>query len=251
MNIVIIGATSEIALEVIKGISTRKEFDSDKNNFILVGRDANKINIIKSDLNIKFSKHNYETYIQNPLEFNSHINLLNFVVENFKRVDLLLIAYGSLDIDNNDELNNTFILDSVNLNFTSIVSYINIFANLLIKQKSGTIAVIGSVAGDRVKQSNFIYGTTKGALELYLQGIRNKLFKHNVKILTIKPGFVDTKMTTDYPKNFLFVSPQKVAKDILNAIHNNKDVIYTPFYWKYILRIIKSIPENIYKKLSL
>ena len=136
-------------------------------------------------------------------------------------------------------------------NFISVVSLLTQLANHFSAKKSGTIAVISSVAGDRGRQSNYIYGAAKGALSVLLQGLRNRLYSDNVHVLTIKPGFVDTPMTSEIKKNFLFVKPEYVAAAIKSAVEKKKDVIYVPWFWRYIMLIIKLIPEFIFKRLSL
>lgn len=244
MNIVVIGATSDIAYEVIK------KYAENENNLFLVARSIVKLEIIKQDIQARNNNIKIFTFAQDAANLSEH-NLLGIEVKKyFDKIDVLFIAYGELS-QNIDIFDNNDVLKSLNTNFTSVISYINTFISLFNKQKSGTIAVIGSVAGDRGRQSNFIYGTSKGALEIYLQGLRNKLFENNVNVLLIKPGFVDTKMTSHINKNFLFVSPKFVAEKIINAINKQKDVIYVPAIWWFIMTIIKSIPETIFKKLKL
>jgi len=136
-------------------------------------------------------------------------------------------------------------------NFTTVVSLLTLLANLFERQGRGSIAVISSVAGDRGRQSNYVYGAAKGALTIYLQGLRNRLAKANVHVLTIKPGFVDTPMTRDFKKGLLWVGPDVIARGIVKAIDKRKDVAYLPFFWRYIMFIIKIIPERIFKRLSL
>jgi short-subunit dehydrogenase len=111
--------------------------------------------------------------------------------------------------------------------------------------------VISSVAGDRGRQSNYIYGSAKGALNIYLQGLRNRLHKANVQVLTIKPGFVDTPMTHEFKKGLLWVKPQTIAKDIVKGITHRRHEIYTPGFWRFIMLIIKLIPECLFKRLKL
>lgn len=246
MNILIIGATSDIANSIAD------KYCSQGANLILVARNQDKLSIIRQHLLLKYNldDNQIHTFTHDATDINSVDTLFKYTINVFKQIDILLITYGILPNSNNvfnsDDIHNTFLV-----NFTSQINYINHFIPLFQSQKNGTIAVIGSVAGDRGRQSNFIYGTSKGAIEIYLQGLRNKLFEYNINVLTIKPGFVDTKMTSNIPKNFLFVSPEKVAQDIIKAIEKRRNVIYTPFFWKYIMFIIKSIPENIFKKLKL
>lgn len=251
MNIVIIGATSDIAYEVIK------KYAEEGHNLFLVARNNEKLEIIKQDIVARFSNRinknnqvNIHTFAQDAANLSEH-NLLKLEVEKyFDKIDILLIAYGELS-QNIDVFDNSEVLKSINTNFTSVVSNINTFLPFFIKQNSGNITVIGSVAGDRGRQSNFIYGTSKGALEIYFQGLRNKLFANNINVLLVKPGFVDTKMTSHINKNILFVSPRFVAENIINAIKKQKDVIYVPAIWWFIMTIIKSIPESLFKKLKL
>jgi short-subunit dehydrogenase len=124
-------------------------------------------------------------------------------------------------------------------------------ADFFEKQKHGVITVISSVAGDRGRQSNYIYGSAKAGLSVYLDGLRNRLYSAGVAVVTIKPGFVDTPMTAHLKKGFLFASPEKVARDILRAIEKRKCVVYTPWFWRWIMFVIKSIPETIFRKLKL
>ena len=111
--------------------------------------------------------------------------------------------------------------------------------------------MIGSVAGDRGRQSNYVYGTAKGALGIFLQGLRNRLHKSGVQVLTIKPGFVDTPMTAELPKGPLWASAEQVAMDIEKAILKKRDQLYTPGYWLPIMAIIRHTPEFLFKRLSL
>ena len=111
--------------------------------------------------------------------------------------------------------------------------------------------MISSVAGDRGRASNYIYGTAKGAVSIFLQGLRNRLSSSNVNVLTIKPGFVDTPMTSHLPKNFLYAKPELVGEQIYDAISKQKDIVYIPKFWRLIMFMIKHIPEFIFKKLSI
>jgi short-subunit dehydrogenase len=134
-------------------------------------------------------------------------------------------------------------------NFTGCVSALNILANHFEARGAGFICAISSVAGDRGRQSNYLYGAAKAGLSAYLQGLRNRLFPAHVKVITIKPGFVDTRMTYGRSGLLLVASPERVAKGIFGAIVKGKDVVYLPWFWRFIMLIVQSIPEAIFKRL--
>ena len=137
-------------------------------------------------------------------------------------------------------------------NYTGVVSLLNIVANDFEAKRSGFIVAISSVAGDRGRKSNYIYGSAKAALTAYLSGLRNRLYEAQVQVLTVKPGFVATKMTADMdlPQK-LTAQPSEVAEDIFTAQQSGKSVLYTKWIWRYIMMIINMIPEWQFKKMSI
>ena len=138
------------------------------------------------------------------------------------------------------------------VNFTGAALLLSHVANYLeAAGRPGGIIGIASVAGDRGRQSNYFYGAAKGGLALFLQGLRNRLAATPVHVLTVKPGFVDTPMTQGMEGLFLVATPDRVARDILRAYRRQKDILYTPWFWRYIMLIIKSVPERVFKKLKL
>ena len=136
-------------------------------------------------------------------------------------------------------------------NYAAALTLLNPCANLLQEAGRGFIIGISSVAGDRGRQSNFIYGAAKGALTIYLQGLRNRLCAAGVRVITIKPGFVDTAMTFGLPGLFLVANPTQVGQKIAASPHGRSDTLYLPKFWRYIMWIICSIPEPIFKRLKL
>jgi len=137
-------------------------------------------------------------------------------------------------------------------NFTGAAIVLSHLANYLEKldEPAGIIG-ISSVAGDRGRQSNYVYGAAKGGLSLFLQGLRNRLSTTAVHVLTVKPGFVDTPMTEGLDGLFLVASPERVATDIVRAYESRRDVLYTPWFWRYIMLAVRLIPERLFKKLKL
>jgi len=132
-----------------------------------------------------------------------------------------------------------------------VIAMASVAANYFEQQNYGTLAVISSVAGDRGRQSNYVYGAAKGTISLFMQGLRNRFGKTDIKIITIKPGMVDTPMTADMPKNPLYSTPITIGKGIFEAMVNGKEIAYLPTYWRLVMFIIKHIPEFVFKKLSL
>ena len=243
-KILIIGATSQIAQE------TAKLFAQDGAHFYLTGRNKENLHAIKEDLLIRGSaKVEYQDH--DVLNFEDHNLLIKNAIESLSGLDTVLIAHGSLSNQQECEEKYELIENEFKINFLSIASYLNIIVPHFEKQKFGQIAVISSVAGDRGRQSNFIYGSAKGALNIYLQGLRNKLYLYDIQVLTIKPGFVDTPMTDHLDKNILFVKPEIIAKGIYRSIKRKRNVVYLPFFWILIMTIVKLIPECIFKKLKL
>jgi short-subunit dehydrogenase len=139
----------------------------------------------------------------------------------------------------------------IDTNYTSAVSILNLCANYFESKRQGFVCAISSVAGDRGRQSNYIYGSSKAALDAYLEGMRVRLAKAHVPVLTVKPGFVDTRMTWGLKGMFLVASPDRVAADVCKAIRKRKNVIYTPWFWAGIMLIIRSIPRFIFKRMKM
>ncbi|KEY20013.1 SDR family NAD(P)-dependent oxidoreductase [Kaistella antarctica] len=167
--------------------------------------------------------------------------------------DLLFCATGYLGDGTEEGLyDNRNTEKIIDINYAKLVPVLNFFAGKMERQRSGTMIVLSSVAGDRGRQSNFIYGSAKAALTAYLSGLRNYLFKKKVHVLTIKPGFMATKMTEGLPLNpKLTASPKQAADGIYKAYKQKKNVAYVLPVWRIIMLIIKNIPEFIFKKLKL
>lgn len=185
-----------------------------------------------------------------PLDLMSEIDYKT--LENINS-DVLFCASGYLGLSTEeglyDDENTERIID---VNYAKLVPVLNFFAKKMESKRTGTMIVLSSVAGERGRQSNFIYGSAKAALTAYLSGLRNYLFDKKVHVLTVKPGFMDTKMTEGLPLNpALTASPKKAAQGIYKAYKNKKDVAYVLPIWSIIMLIIRNIPEFIFKKLKL
>ena len=238
-NIAVFGATSAIAFE------TCKIFAQEGKSFTLIARDKEKLESVKNDLLTRGAK-KVETIAQKLALIEEHKSLYKKI----KDIDLLFIAYGILP--QQEECNQNFETEMHNfqVNFLSVCSILNYFSRHLEEKKSGTIAVITSVAGDRGRQSNYSYGTAKGALSIYLQGLRHRLYRSNVNVIDIKPGFVDTPMTKDIKKNFLFAKPNKIAERIYKNIEVNSE-LYCPWFWKWVMSVIKILPKRVFIRTNL
>ncbi|HZO72898.1 MAG TPA: SDR family oxidoreductase [Ktedonobacteraceae bacterium] len=244
MKVLIIGATSAIAYEAAKC------FAQDGADMFLVARNAEKLASVADDLKVR-GAHCVETEVLDLSELDRHEELLERAFSSLNGCDMLLIAHGTLGDQRKCELSVAETLREFTNNCTSVISLLTIAANYFEQQKHGCIAVISSVAGDRGRQSNYVYGTAKAAISAFLQGLRNRLAKAGVAVLTIKPGTVDTPMTADLKKGLLFASAQSVGKGVYQAMKQGKDVVYLPAYWRVIMFIVRAVPERIFKKMSL
>ena len=243
-RILIIGATSAIA-EATARIWAKKG-----HQFYLIGRNETRLKAIVTDLKVRGASM-ADTAQLDANHFDAHQGIIDEAIQILGGIDVVLIAHGTLGEQTACEQDFSVFLQEFNTNAMSVMSLLMHLANRLEEQKRGTIAVISSVAGDRGRQSNYSYGTAKGAISIFLQGLRQRLYKSGVHVLTIKPGFVDTPMTKAFNKGLLWSSPEIIAKSIVNAIDSNKNIIYAPGYWFVIMQIIKLIPERYFKRVKL
>lgn len=243
-KILVIGATSAIAQE------TAKLFSSDGDKLFLVGRDPAKLEATAADLRVRGAQE-VLFHAMNINDFAAHADLIEKARHAMGGLDTVLIAHGTLANQKACEQEFALAYEEYKTNFLSVVSLLTHVANYFEQEKYGCIAVISSVAGDRGRQSNYIYGSAKGGLTVFLQGLRNRLYPAGVQVVTVKPGFVDTPMTSGFKKGLLWVGPDVVARGIYKAIRNGKQVIYLPWFWSLIMVIIKSIPERLFVRLKL
>lgn len=244
MKTVIIGASSALAHE------TAKLFARDKDELFLVGRSETKLDTVADDLRVRGAAR-VETSLLDLSDLERHQELFEQVISTLGGIDMLLIAHGTLGDQRKCELSVAETLKELNNNALSIISLLTIAANYFEQQGRGCIAVISSVAGDRGRKSNYVYGTAKAAVSTFLQGLRNRLSKAGVAVVTIKPGVVATPMTAHMKKGLLTANPQAVGRGIYDAMKKRKDVVYLPWFWRPIMFIITSIPEKRFKRMSL
>jgi decaprenylphospho-beta-D-erythro-pentofuranosid-2-ulose 2-reductase len=243
-KVVILGATSGIALEVQRQLAYRGC------ELLLVARSSQRLAELQADLAIRGAR-KVVTYSANLSSIQQHAAILDFARHSFPGYDTVLLAYGSMHDQKDAESSIDVLLEELQVNFVSATAILTLFAGDLERRQNGCIAAITSVAGDRGRRSNYVYGSAKGALSLFLQGLRSRLHPAGVRVITIKPGPVQTAMTDHLPNSSRFADPELVAGDIVRALERRSpDVLYTPKVWRYVMSVVRHIPEDVFKRLS-
>lgn len=243
-NILIVGATSAIAA------ACARRWCENGTRFYLVGRNGDKLRQVADDLRARGGE--VQTTELDLNELNRHATLLTEAFAWLGRVDIALIAHGTLPDQKACEQDAERAIHEFSSNGLSVISLLTHLANRMEAQQTGSIGVISSVAGDRGRPSNYLYGSAKSAVAAFCSGLRARLSKAGVNVTTIKPGFVDTPMTRDLTlPAALTATPEQVANDIAKALATSKGIVYTRWFWRYIMLIIIHIPERIFRRLSL
>ena len=241
--VLILGATSAIARATAAALAARGK------DLYLASRHMDELQRIAADLRLRYGVEvRYGLFDAEATA--THEAFFQSVIEAMTILSGVVLAFGYLadlqsarDFKVGEQI--------IAANFTGAASILSHCANYFEPLKRGFIIGIASVAGDRGRQSNYVYGAAKGALSLYLQGLRNRLYSSGVRVITIKPGFVDTAMTFGLPGLFLVATPQMIGERIVRALGKSADVVYLPWFWRYIMLIIQHIPEPIFKRLKL
>ena len=244
-SVAILGATSAMARAVAY------EYARGGYRIILAARDDRHNEILAQDIHVRFNVETTAVHFD-AVDFDTHADAFTQILDAAQeRLAGVVLCFGFMDTQPRAQEDLATARRTVDVNLTSAISMLERFAAVMEKSRTGFIAVISSVAGDRGRQSNYIYGSAKAGLSTYLQGLRNRLHTAGVPVTTIKPGFVDTKMTFGLPGMFLVASPEQAARAIVAAVGKRKNVVYVPFFWRYIMAIIRAIPEWQFKKMKL
>ncbi|MEP7280041.1 MAG: SDR family oxidoreductase [Bacteroidota bacterium] len=241
-TVLILGATSDMAMAIARTFA--------QNNYAvqLAARNNERLAPFITDLALRYntacSLHEFDA-----LQFSTHHS---FFEQLNPRPDVTICVFGTMEDEDLAFSNWNITERMINSNYTGAVSILNTVAASYQAQKAGCIVGISSVAGERGRQSKLIYGSSKAALTAYLDGLRNKLFKDNVHVVTVKPGFVYTKMTENLTLPApLTAQPEEVAAAVYKSVQKRKNVIYIRWMWRWIMLVIKCIPEFQFKKMKL
>jgi decaprenylphospho-beta-D-erythro-pentofuranosid-2-ulose 2-reductase len=245
MNVLIIGATSGIAEAVARRYAQRGA------RLFLAARDATKLEAVAADLRARGAIA-VDTFVMDADDTARVLAMQQSAWSALGVVDVALVAYGSLPDTKRAATDSDYLVRQFRTNAESVLACLAGLAERCQAQKRGVIAVIGSVAGDRGRASNYLYGAAKAAVHAFASGLRAHLHAQGVQVLTIKPGFVATKMTAhlNLPAR-LTSDPATVAKRIEAAIDARRDVIYVPGFWWMIMTIIRLLPESVFKRVKL
>ena len=243
-RVLILGATSAVARAVAG------TFAEQGDQLFLGARNSAELDRIQADLRIRFGVP-VDTGVLEAGDVETHPTFIEQALTTLGGLDVVVFAIGLLGEQPEASHDPDQALDLIRINFGSAVSLLAPLADFLENQKQGAIVGISSVAGDRARQSKYVYDAAKGGLSLYLQGLRNRLEPSGVRVYTVKPGFVDTSMTYGLPGLFLVAQPDQIARWISKMLEKNSGVYYMPWFWRWIMLIIKLIPEFIFKKMKM
>lgn len=246
-KVIIFGATSDIAETVIRRLV------GEGASVYCIARNRDRLDALLADLQIRAGEHQHIAgAVADLSDIDKHEKLWQDALDSLGGCDGVLCAHGTLPDQEACQQSREATLQALNINATGIISLLTPIANYMQAQQQGVIAVISSVAGDRGRQSNYVYGAAKGMLSIFLQGLRNRLAKHHVSVVTIKPGFTRTRMTEGMNRQgFLWADAAEVGDGIVNAMRKGKDEVYLKPIWRLVMLVIKNIPERIFKRLSL
>ncbi len=243
MKILIIGANSAIATAVARQYAQRGD------QLFLVGRDASRITTLSADLTVRGATA-VSQEILDLADTHRHNALVEKAFEQMGCIDLALICHGTLPQQEDCERDFDALLEGLKVNTLSTLSLLTELGNRFEQQGSGKIAVITSVAGDRGRRSNYAYGASKAMVSTYLQGFRGRMHAHGVDVIDIRPGLVDSPMTSEIKKGLLFSSPDRVARCVVKGIERRRTTLYAPGYWRFIMLVVRLIPDSLFKRLK-
>ena len=240
-NILVYGANSDLSFELLKSLSS-------ENNLFLVSKNREKLEETKNKLS-EIKPNKIINYCADLNDLKNCYESIDVALKEFDHLDYIFFYQGYM---NEEDFDHDEIIKTLNINALSTLIIINHVLKKIDKLKKLKIVVISSVAGDRGKSSTLLYGSTKSFLSTYLEGLIQKYSETNVKFYDIKPGPIKTKMTKNLKQNFLYSTPQSVSKKIYKLVQNkNSTISYIPFWWRYIMTVIKIIPDFIFHKLKL
>ena len=245
LKVAIFGATSAIAQAVAR------RFAAEGAALFLVARDPARLAAVAADLSARGAA-SATTAVADLADTAGHAPLVDAARNALGGLDAVLIAHGTLGDQVAAEADASVMLQDIALNFLSPASLLTHLGNAMAAQGHGTLAVIGSVAGDRGRASNYVYGSAKGGLRVFTQGLRHRLGRLGVSVTLVEPGFVDTPMTAGLPKGGpLWAQPDRVGADIHRAMLRGPAILYTPWFWRWVMLVIRLLPDPIFRRLKL
>jgi decaprenylphospho-beta-D-erythro-pentofuranosid-2-ulose 2-reductase len=242
-RVLILGATSPIA----RALAIR--FASDGAHLYLAARDADEARRVAEDVGARAGVSALSGTFD-AADFAAHDEFIRHVATTLGGLDGVVVCFGTLGDEDAAQTDPTDALATINQNFTGAVSLITLAARHLEQQGSGFIIAIGSVAGERGRKKNYVYGSAKGALATFTQGLRGRLAASDVHVMTVKLGTVDTRMTWGREGALLTIAPTKAADLIYAAYRKRAEVVYVPWFWRLIMGAIRLIPESRFKRVS-
>ncbi len=243
-KILVLGATSGIAEATCRLWAARGA------HLFLVGRSPAKLDVVAADLRTRGATTVF-TAVADLDDTSRHAELLTHAVNSLQGLDVAYLAHGVLGDQKQAEGDFTVADSILHTNLAAPVSLLTWLANFCVERRSGVLAVLSSVAGDRGRKSNYVYGASKAGLSAFLSGLRNRVDREGVTVLTIKPGPVRTPMTVNMPGSNKFADPNAVARAIVKAVDNRQDTLYVPGKWAPIMWVIRHVPERVFKKTNL
>jgi decaprenylphospho-beta-D-erythro-pentofuranosid-2-ulose 2-reductase len=240
MNIVVVGATSAVAQAAIR------IWAAAQHSFVLYGRNASELEKIAADARVRGAVE----VVVHAGDIAS-VSYVQAAVATLAPASIALIAHGSLTVSDRADTDAHYLAEEINVNFTSAAAWAQLLANHMATHSGGSVAVISSVAGDRGRYSNHAYGAAKAGLSAYCSGLRARMWRRGVHVLTVKPGFIDTPMMAHITKKgALWATPEAIAQGIVRGVERKRNVVYLPKFWALILLAVKHVPESIFKRLK-
>ena len=238
-RLLLIGATSAIAHAVARRFAARGA------RIVLLAREPQRLQANADDLRVRGATE-VHCIPFDALQTTSHAAALDHAYAALGGFDAALLAYGSLPDQSACELSPQLAVQAFELNATSVLAVLTDLAGRFESQGSGVIGVISSPAGDRGRASNYVYGAAKAAVTALTSGLRHRLGRRGVRVVTLLPGFVDTPMTASFKKGPLWATPERVAADIDKALASGFGSVYTPWFWRWIMLLVRSVPERLF-----
>ena len=243
-RILVLGATSGIAEACIRLWANRGDA------LYLVARNEDKLAVVAADARTRGASH-VGSAVANLDDTNEHPEVLAHAINSLGGLDVAFLALGVLGEQPEAEKNFAAADQILHTNFVAPVSLLTWLANYTAQRRAGTLAVLSSVAGERGRKSNYVYGSSKAGLTAFVDGLRNRIDREGVRVMTIKPGPVKTAMTEGMKGSGKFADVEAVAASLVKAIDRGDDVVYVPGIWRVIMAVIRAIPERVFKKMNL